>query len=207
MHAASVAALTVYDMLKPLDEDISIERIRLEEKSGGKGDYVERVDGLQAAVIVCSDSIAAGKKEDRAGKEVSARLEQSGIQVTRYAVIPDEVDGIQRAVRDCVASGLHLVALAGGTGLSPRDVTTEAVAAILDRRIPGIEEAMRSYGQQRTPYAMLSRSAAGLIGNTLVLALPGSTRGAAESMDAVFPQLLHLFRVMRGSRHEKTESK
>ena len=97
---------------------------------------------------------------------------------------------------------MNLVIFTGGTGLSPRDVTPEALEEILERRIPGIEEAIRTYGQQRTPYAMLSRSVAGLIGDTLILGLPGSTNGASESMDAVFPSVLHIFKVMEGARHD-----
>ena len=88
------------------------------------------------------------------------------------------------------------------TGLSVRDVTPESIIPELDRRIPGIEEAIRSYGQERTPLAMLSRSVAGVKGNTLVLALPGSTKGAEESMDAIFPSVLHIFKVFKGTRHE-----
>lgn len=97
--------------------------------------------------------------------------------------------------------------LTGGTGLSPRDVTPEALQPILDRTIPGIAEAMRTHGQERMPYAMLSRSLAGLIGRTLVLALPGSTRGAEESMDALFPHVLHIFRVLEALSHEPEQAR
>ena len=98
---------------------------------------------------------------------------------------------------------MDLVIITGGTGLSNRDVTPEAVIPMLDRRIPGIEETIRSYGQQRTPYAMLSRSVVGFKGNTLIMALPGSTAGASESMDAVFPSILHLFKILNGFNHGK----
>lgn len=94
-----------------------------------------------------------------------------------------------------------MIIFTGGTGLSVRDVTPEAVIPKLDRRIPGIEESIRAYGQNRTPFSMLSRSVAGLIDQTLVLALPGSTKGAEESMDAIFPGVMHIFKVLSGERH------
>ncbi|MFL0685583.1 MAG: bifunctional molybdenum cofactor biosynthesis protein MoaC/MoaB [Algoriphagus aquaeductus] len=203
MHAASVVALTMYDMLKPIDKGVSIEQIKLVEKRGGKSDRNKDLDqSLRASVIVCSDSISAGKKEDRAGLVIKSKLEKVGVLVPVYQIIPDEKDQIQQICLKQVENKIDLVIFTGGTGLSPRDVTPEALEEILERRIPGIEEAIRNYGQQRTPYAMLSRSVAGLIGDTLVLGLPGSTNGASESMDAVFPAILHIFKVMEGTRHD-----
>lgn len=203
MHAASVVALTMYDMLKPIDKGVSIEQIKLVEKKGGKSDRKKDLEQtLKAAVIVCSDSISAGKKEDRAGLVIKSKLEKVGVLVPVYQIIPDEKDQIQQVCLKQAKDKMNLVIFTGGTGLSPRDVTPEALEEILERRIPGIEEAIRNYGQQRTPYAMLSRSVAGLIGDTLVLGLPGSTNGASESMDAVFPSILHIFKVMEGARHD-----
>ena len=98
---------------------------------------------------------------------------------------------------------LDLVIFTGGTGLSKRDVTPEALDGIIDRKIPGIEEAIRSYGQTRMPYAMLSRSIAGLIEKCLILGIPGSTKGAEESIDSIFPHVLHLFQILDGSNHDK----
>ena len=95
-----------------------------------------------------------------------------------------------------------MLIFSGGTGLSKRDVTPEALDGLIERKIPGIEEAIRSYGQERTPYAMLSRSVVGTIANTLVIAIPGSTKGASESMDAVFPSVLHVFGIFKGARHD-----
>ena len=201
MHAASVVALTLYDMLKPIDKGIEIRNIRLVEKKGGKTDYKEATEGLTAAVIVCSDTIAAGKKEDKAGKAILAHLERYAVPAT-YTIIPDEVADIQNHIKQAVNENTSLVLITGGTGLSPRDVTPEAVRPLLDREIEGIAETIRSYGQDRTPYSMLSRSVAGTIGNSLVIALPGSTKGATESMDAVFPAVFHIFKMLKGGIHD-----
>ena len=203
MHAASVVALTIYDMLKPIDKGIEIHNIKLISKNGGKSDFNDQTNQpLTAAVIVCSDSISSGKKEDKAGKVIIQKLEKFSIQNHDYVIVPDEISIIKDKVQHYVTKGVNMVIITGGTGLSKRDLTPEAIKPMLDREIPGIAEAIRTYGQQRTPYAMLSRSISGLIGKTLVLALPGSTKGAGESMDAVFPALKHIFKVMEGARHD-----
>jgi molybdenum cofactor biosynthesis protein MoaC len=203
MHGASVTALTMYDMLKPLDKEIEISTIKLVNKKGGKTDFKDSLTkSLRCAVIVCSDSISAGDKEDRAGKVILQKLKQYNLTTGLYEIIPDEVEVIQSKVKQLVEEQYNLVLFTGGTGLSPRDVTPEAITPLLDRAIPGIMEAARQYGQQRTPYAMLSRGVAGFIQNTLVLTLPGSTKGTEETMDALFPYLIHIFRVAEGMRHD-----
>jgi len=198
-----VVALNMYDMLKPIDKGIEIQHIKLITKKGGKSDFRDRFrKDLHAAVVVCSDTISEGQKEDKAGKAIIKKLEESGVTIDNYVVIPDEKDLIQEKARQYEKEGVDLVIYTGGTGLSQRDVTPEALEGILERRIPGIEETIRRYGQDRTPYAMLSRSVAGTMGDTLILALPGSTNGARESMDALFPSLLHIFRIFKGARHD-----
>ncbi|MBK8832208.1 MAG: bifunctional molybdenum cofactor biosynthesis protein MoaC/MoaB [Saprospiraceae bacterium] len=202
MHGASVTALTIYDMLKPIDKGIEIKNIRLVSKKGGKSQYADILHKkLKTAVVVCSDSISAGKKQDFAGKAIIAKLEKVNVDTEDYTIIPDEIPVIQDKVQTLCDDKFDLIIITGGTGLSPRDVTTEAIRPMLDREIPGIAEAARQYGQQHMPYAMLSRSIAGLKGKTLILALPGSTRGAEESMDALFPFILHIFKVAEGMPH------
>ncbi|KFF16787.1 bifunctional molybdenum cofactor biosynthesis protein MoaC/MoaB [Flavobacterium hydatis] len=202
MHGASIVALTMYDMLKPIDKEIEISTIKLINKEGGKSSFKNRFPTtIKAAVFVCSDSIFAGDKEDRSGKIIVEKLESYGVETAHYEIIPDEVDIIQERTK-AYAKENQLVIFTGGTGLSPRDVTPEALAPLLESRIPGIEEAVRNYGQQRMPYAMLSRTVAGTLGKTLVLALPGSTNGARESMDAIFPHVLHVFHILKGNNHD-----
>lgn len=203
MHGASVIALTMYDMLKPIDKQVEIHQIKLVEKKGGKSDFRDNFrKDLTAAVIVCSDTISAGQKEDKAGKAIIEKLQASSVEIKEYTVIPDEIDAIQNVLNQHVQSNTDLIIYTGGTGLSKRDVTPEALSPLLDREIPGIAEAIRSHGQDRTPFSMLSRSIAGTKDHSLVLALPGSTKGASESMDAVFPSLLHIFRIFKGARHD-----
>jgi molybdenum cofactor biosynthesis protein MoaC len=203
MHGVSVVALTMYDMLKPIDKGIEISNIKLDKKRGGKSDYFKQLkDEIRSAVIVCSDTISAGQKEDKAGKKIIEKLEGFGVTNDVYEIIPDEFDRVQSKLNELVDSNIDLIIYTGGTGLSARDITPDAIQPLLDREIPGLMEAARSYGQDRTPYAMLSRGIAGVKDKTLILTLPGSTKGAEESMDALFPATLHLFGIFKGKRHD-----
>ena len=202
MHGASVTALTMYDMLKPIDKGVEISSIKLLQKKGGKSDYADRPsDDLKCAAVVCSDSVAAGKSEDLSGKAIVRKLEQYGLETAAYVVIPDEAEAIAATAKRLSEEGHHFVLFTGGTGLSPKDLTPEAIAPLITRNIPGIMEAARRYGQERMPFSMLSRGVAGFINSTLVITLPGSPRGVEETMDALFPYVLHVFKVAEGLRH------
>ncbi|TBX65579.1 bifunctional molybdenum cofactor biosynthesis protein MoaC/MoaB [Flavobacterium silvisoli] len=204
MHGASIVALTIYDMLKPIDKNVEIATVKLVHKKGGKSDFGGKATpNLSTAVVVCSDSVSAGTKSDASGKAVVEKLEKLGLTISHYTVVSDTITEIQHAVENLCKQKTDLILLTGGTGLSHNDVTPEAVIPLLDRRIPGIEEAIRAYGQQRTPFAMLSRSVVGFKGDSLIMALPGSVSGAVESIDAVFPSVLHLFKVLNGFDHGK----
>ena len=198
MHGASIVALTMYDMLKPIDKQVEIGTIKFQQKKGGKSSFKVNSEGLTATVVVCSDTISAGKGEDKAGKAIVTKLEDLGI-TSEILIIPDEAPQITSALQ---AAESDLVIFTGGTGVGPRDVTPKTISPLLDIKLKGVEEQMRNYGQQRMPYAMLSRSVAGIKNGKLVLALPGSTKGAKECIDAIFPHVLHVYKVIEGKRHD-----
>jgi len=201
MHGASVVALNIYDMLKPIDKGVFISDVKLENKKGGKSEYSKDIDpNLTASVFVCSDSVSAGKKQDFAGKAIISELKNNKVNVVDYVIIPDNENDIKTQLKKAINKKIDLIIYTGGTGLSKTDITPETLMPLIERRIPGVEEAMRSYGQNRTPYAMLSRSLAGLIGDTLVLSLPGSTGGAKETMQSIFPSILHVFHIIQGGK-------
>jgi cyclic pyranopterin monophosphate synthase len=203
MHGASITALTIYDMLKPIDKGVHISTIKLIKKKGGKSDLKNFPTNIKASVIVCSDSVSKGLAQDVSGLKVIEKLHQLNIEILDHKVIADDALLIKEHAEyfskemDC-----QLLIFVGGTGLGPRDITPDIIKPLLTQEIPGIMEAARQYGQDRIPTAMLSRGVAGLIDKTLVLTLPGSPKGAIESMDALFPQVLHIFKVADGLRHD-----
>jgi cyclic pyranopterin monophosphate synthase len=203
LTGASVAVLTLYDMMKMLDDEMEILGVKLLSKKGGKSDFV-KLGGmkLRAAVLVMSDSVSAGTKEDTSGKIIIGRLKELNIDVADYVIISDDSKKIEEKLLHYADSlKLDLVVATGGTGLGPRDTTPEAVKKIIEREIPGIAEAARVFGQARTPLAMLSRSIAGVRGKTVIVSLPGSKNGVTESLDALFPALLHVFKMLEGEGH------
>ncbi len=189
-------------MLKPVDKELEIGHIRLLEKKGGKSDR-ERyfATAPSCAILVCSDSTAQGKREDNSGKIIREMLEAHKAQVKYYDIAPDDKTTIQERILQWVSEDIQFVFTTGGTGLGPRDNTVSAVKELLERDADGIVEAMRVYGQMRTPMAMMSRAVAGSIAQTLIVTLPGSSAGARESLEAILPAVFHARKMMKGEGH------
>ncbi len=150
----------------------------------------------RAFVLTISDGVAAGVREDDSGRVLSERLTELGFDVER-GTVPDDPALLTAAVRDAARQS-RLVLTSGGTGLGPRDTTPQALAAILDYEVPGFGELMRAEGRRSTALADLSRSLAGVIGSTLVVAVPGSPRGALESLAAIEALLDHALETLAG---------
>jgi len=201
--AVSSALLNAFDMLKPLDSDMEITGIKVVKKSGGKSQFSEQFETpLKAAVLVISTTTFEGTREDKSGKIIIDYLEDLNIEVTVYEVLPDNQEQIKSRILNLAKDGgCNLVITTGGTGFGPADFTPEATKPILEKEAPGIAEKIRDFGAQRTPYAMLSRELAGTIGDTVIINLPGSSKGASESMDALFPGILHIFPMLWGRGH------
>jgi cyclic pyranopterin monophosphate synthase len=203
LTGASIAALTIYDMLKPIDESMVIESIKLLAKSGGMKDFYEKYTlPLKAVVIVISDSVSKGERSDKSGKLAVERLKSSGFEVIDYRVIPDDASQIESSlIIACDERKVDLVLTCGGTGLGPHDATPEATGRLLDKEVIGISEALRMHGQKRTPLSMLSRGAAGVRGKTVIVNLPGSVKAVSESLDALIPGILHASKMLGGHGH------
>jgi molybdenum cofactor biosynthesis protein MoaC len=203
--AVTGALLNAYDMLKPLDDKLSFGGIRVLKKRGGKSDFADTFSKpVQAAILVLSDSTHAGTRKDKSGLIIKEFLEDLPVEISVYEVLPDDRKLIaERLIALADKEKMQLVFTTGGTGLGPRDVTPEATLDVLERTIPGIVEAARKHGRDRTPFAMLSRGEAGVRGECVIINLPGSSKGALESLQALFPGLLHIFPMMWGKGHGK----
>jgi molybdopterin adenylyltransferase len=151
-----------------------------------------------AHVVTISDGAFHGKREDKSGPLLVSLLSRAGFEVGGPEVVPDEVERIVKAVTTAVARGVDLVVSTGGTGLGPRDVTPQAMSTILDYEVPGIGETMRRAGASSTPLAALSRSMAGVRERTLIISVPGSPKGASESLEAVMPIVGHAIQLLHG---------
>jgi cyclic pyranopterin phosphate synthase len=227
LTAASVAALTLYDMAKSLERGIVIERVELREKEGGRSGSYRREESrigigvasasdaasardrppisgavAEAVVVTCSNRSAAGEREDTAGPALVDAVRDAGFEVAPEAiVVPDDEERIATLLEELVARGHRLIVTTGGTGLTPTDVTPAATRRVIDREVPGLAELMRAAGITSTPMAALSRGVVGARHTTLIANLPGSPRGALESFAALRPVLRHALDQLAGGDH------
>jgi molybdopterin adenylyltransferase len=164
-------------------------------RSGGEAERV----GIRAAVLTISDSAARGEREDRSGPAVVTTIAQlPGLAVTIQEILPDEEERIATRLAALADSGeVDLILTTGGTGFTPRDVTPEATRSILEREAPGLAERMRAESARITPLAALSRAVTGLRGETLIINLPGSVRGAQENLQSIIRLLPHAISLLR----------
>jgi molybdenum cofactor synthesis domain-containing protein len=154
---------------------------------------------IAAAIVTVSDSAVEGTREDRSGPMLRERIEGLGWAVIAQELVADEADQIADTLRRLADSGkVALILTTGGTGVALRDVTPEATRTVLEREIPGLSELMRSEGRQATPFAVLSRGLAGTRGKTLIVNLPGSPKGAVESLDAIVKLIPHVIDLLEG---------
>jgi len=157
---------------------------------------------MKVGILTVSDKGAKGEREDRSGPAIQEIMEAAGGEIVRKRVVPDEPGLIREALVDWTEEGLDLILTTGGTGFSPRDWTPEATKAVIERETPGISEAIRRAGMEKTPTAMLSRAIAGIRKSTLIINLPGSEKAVRESLEAIMAALPHGLEILKGTSDE-----
>lgn len=163
---------------------------------------------IRTAIVTVSDSAVAGTREDRSGPALETRVNELGWTVSARKLLPDEIQDIAAAlIQLCDSGDVDVVLTTGGTGLAPRDVTPEAAGAVAHREVPGFGELMRAEGRKSTKFASLSRGVAVTRGKTLILTLPGSPRGAVDSLNAVADLIPHAVDLLHGrTEHSQTST-
>jgi molybdenum cofactor synthesis domain-containing protein len=182
---------------KPMPKSRSTSHRVVHARSSRKQSTMSDAASFTAAVLTISDSCARGERRDVSGSDVAKVLAKAGFEVTQTGVVPDDSEQIRQSLLDLVATA-RFVVTTGGTGISPRDVTPEATRAICDRLLDGVAERMRIEGSKKTSFAALSRGVCGVLGTTLILNLPGSPRGAVESLSAVIDLIPHALNLLEG---------
>lgn len=218
LAGVNAALLTIWDLSKMINADLQISNIELVLKLGGKSgvwknprnfpDWAEDLipkpkpafANRKIAIITLSDRASAGEYEDKSGKNLIDIVKQNNGEICDYIVIPDEAIAIKDNINSIIKkSNPHLIICTGGTGVAKRDLTPETITPLFDKIIPGVGEILRQDGAKFTPLSWSSRSVAGVIGETLVVTLPGNPKAVIEGMSALLPDLLpHLIRIIRG---------
>lgn len=209
LTAASVAALTVYDMAKMVDDLMQIESVTLLSKTGGKSDYASHDEHRRkAAVITLSDTLSRGKGEDVSGDMLIQKLQELNFEIVERTILPDDESALVPVVRRiCDEKHADLLITTGGTGISPRDNTPEGLERLIEKELPGVAEAIRKYGQERNSFAMLSRNVAGIRNKTIIISLPGAAQAVDDSLNVIFPAIQHAFSMFEGHGHKHGHGK
>jgi molybdenum cofactor biosynthesis protein MoaC len=220
LAGVNAALLTLYDLTKPVEPALSFGDVRLLFKEGGKKglwlhpdgmtdaerqQYRPRgpvpLDGIRAAVVTVSDRASRGQYEDQSGPLLVERLQALDANVGAAEVMADDADELAARLGELAAADTRLILCTGGTGPGPRDVTPDALARVADKRVPGIGELIRAESSQHTRLAWLSNADAVVVNETLVIALPGSTKAVAQGMDILAPVLAHALSMVAGGAH------
>lgn len=211
------ALLCVYDLSKAVDPVLEIQDVRLNWKRGGKsGEWVHpsatkaaatkpvaHLAGARVALLTISDRVSRGEAEDKSGATLRELFVEAGASIAEQTTVADERQDIASVLRRlALETDAEIIISTGGTGLSPRDVTPEAIEDVCDRMIPGFGELLRSSGAEFIKTAWLSRSAAGTLNNKLIIALPGSTNAVSEGLSVLMPLLKHSLHTLRGGDHK-----
>lgn len=213
--AVNAALLCIYDLTKIVEPEMTIGEVRLMRKEGGKSGVWEpqsarpaescgvkaSLEKVSAAVLTLSDRCAAGTATDSSGLIIAQWLKERGAGLREHCVLSDDKESMKKKILEWKDQGVALVILTGGTGLSPRDNTPEALLEIADREVPGFGELLRASGAKHTPMSYLSRSITVLVGSTLVVSLPGSTKAVAQGLQSLEGLLPHAVHISQGKNH------
>ena len=200
LSAVSNAALTIYDMCKSADKNMSISNISLIKKTGGKTSHNTNYRP-KVGVITLSDSVFSGENQDLSGLILSNGFRDSGCIVEDTIILPDGSEELIPTIKEWSSKNVELILTTGGTGLGSRDLTTGIIEKIFDSKLPGVEQALHSYGYTKIKSAMLSRLLAGVMGKTIIICLPGSPGAVKDALNVLIPSIFHSFHMLRDEKH------
>ena len=200
LNAVSNAALTIYDMCKSADKNMSISNVSLIKKTGGKTSHNTNYRP-KVGIITLSDSVFSGKNKDLSGLILSEGFRDSGCIVEDTIILPDGSEELIPTIKEWSSKNIELILTTGGTGLGSRDLTTGIIEKIFDSKLPGVEQALHSYGYTKIKSAMLSRLLAGVMGKTIIICLPGSPGAVKDALNVLIPSIFHSFHILRDEKH------
>ena len=200
LSAVSNAALTIYDMCKSADKNMSISNVSLIKKTGGKTSHKTNYRP-KVGVITLSDSTFSGENQDLSGLILSEGFRDSGCIIEETIILPDGSEELIPTIKEWSSKNVELILTTGGTGLGSRDLTTGIIEKILDSKLPGVEQALHNYGYTKIKSAMLSRLLAGVMGKTIIICLPGSPGAVKDALNVLIPSIFHSFHILRDEKH------